>query len=185
MNLPCPLWLDALLIAPFRWPASPYLGMWLGSTLLALWCLILGELSYALVFLLQRRRLSQMQDDMVRLHNLSVDAIHSGDKVAYLAVNSLAQEKLGNNFFATAAAGMTAIWPLPFALAWMAQRFEGIVLYHLPGTTRSLGYVFVLLSAYIAEKLVFSRLKRHLPLFARIEAIKQADRERRGPMRPF
>jgi len=43
----------------------------------------------------------------------------------------------------------------------------------------------VLLSAYIAEKLVFSRLKRHLPLFARIEAIKQADRERRGPMRPF
>lgn len=48
-----------------------------------------------------------------------------------------------------------------------------------------LGYVFVLLSAYIAEKLVFSRLKRHLPLFARIEAIKQADRERRGPMRPF
>ncbi len=88
MNLPCPLWLDALLIAPFRWPASPYLGMWLGSTLLALWCLILG-------------------------------------------------------------------------------------------------YVFVLLSAYIAEKLVFSRLKRHLPLFARIEAIKQADRERRGPMRPF
>lgn len=180
-----PEWLDALLIAPFRLPASPHAGIWLGSAVLALWCLLLGELTRAVLFLLQHRRFSRMQDEMVRYHNLSVDAIHAGNKEAYLAANSLAHETFGNSFFAQAATGLASVWPVPFALGWMAQRFEGLALYAVPGTTRTLGYVFVLFSVYMAERLLFARIKPHLPLFSRIEALKRESREKRGPMRPF
>ena len=179
-----PSWLDALLIAPFRLPASPYVGMWLGAAVLAFWCLLLGELTSAVLFFAQHRRFSRMHDDMVRYHNLSVDALHAGNKEAYLAANTLAHETFGNGFFAQAAAGLASIWPLPFALAWMAQRFEGITIYAV-GSSYELGYVFVLLSAYLIERLLFARIRRRLPLFARIEAIKRASRERRVPMRPF
>ncbi|MBQ9406610.1 MAG: hypothetical protein IJU37_07745 [Desulfovibrio sp.] len=179
-----PAWLDALLIAPFRLPDSPYAGIWLGASFLAFLCLLVGELTSAMLFFVQHRRFSRMQDDMVRYHNLSVDALHAGNKEAYLAANTLAHETFGNGFFAQAASGLASLWPLPFALAWMAQRFEGITLYVLPGGY-GLGYVFVLLSAYIVERVAFGRIKHRLPLFARIESLKKAARDKRGPMRPF
>ncbi|MCR4665708.1 MAG: hypothetical protein K5657_00240 [Desulfovibrio sp.] len=180
-----PEWLDTLLIAPFRLPASPYAGIWLGSAVLAFWCLIIGELTRAALFFPQFRRFSRMHDDMVRYHNLSVDAIHAGNKDAYLAANTLAHDTFGNAFFAQAATGLASIWPVPFALAWMSQRFEGIALYAIPGTSYTLGYVFVLIIVYIAERILFAKLRPHLPLFSRIEEIKRKEREKRGPMRPF
>ena len=179
-----PFWLDALLIAPFRIPSSPYVGIWLGATVLAFWCLLLGELTSAILFFAQHRRFSRIQDDMVRYHNLSVDALHAGNKEAYFAANTLAHESFGNGFFTQATTGLASVWPVPFALAWMAQRFEGITLY-VVGSTYELGYVFVLLSVYVIERVLFVYIRCHLPLFARIESIKRAEREKRDPMRPF
>lgn len=178
-----PDWLDAVLIAPFRWPDSPHIGLWLGSGLLSCLCLLLGELTSAGLFFLQRRRLLEMQDGVLRYHNLSVDALYAGNKEAYLAANTLAHEDFGRSFFAQAAVGMAGLWPLPFALAWMALRFEGIAVYTIPGTSLQAGYVFVLLTTYIAARIAFARCKKHLPLFSRIEDIKRRAREKRGPAR--
>ncbi|MCR5812963.1 MAG: hypothetical protein K6G15_00525 [Desulfovibrio sp.] len=184
-----PAWLDALLILPFRCPDSPRLGFWLGSSVLALICLILGEVTFALIFFLQRTLSSAQSnnhlDDLVRYHNLSVQAIHEGNKEAYLATNALAHEHFGRHFFAQAASGLASLWPLPFALAWLAQRFEGLTLYIIPHTSIALGYVFVLLTCYICERLLFGRIRRHLPLFGRIEAIRRAEREKRGKLQSF
>ena len=104
-----PAWLDAFLIAPFRWPASAEAGLWLGSALLAFYSLVLGELISALVYLWHRRRLEAMQAEVLRYHNLSVDAIHAGDKQAYLAINKMAHDEFGKSFFAQAGPGTAAM----------------------------------------------------------------------------
>ncbi len=178
-------WLDAWLIAPFRWPASAEAGLWLGAALLALCCLLLGELSAGLAYLWQRRRLEAMQAGVLRYHNLSVDAIHAGDKEAYLAINRTAHDEFGKSFFAQAGVGMASIWPLPFALGWMALRFEGIPVYAVPGTSLHAGYVFVFLTCYIAERILFARLRKRLPFFARIEDLKARARAARGQAKRF
>jgi hypothetical protein len=181
-----PVWLDAFLIAPFRWPASPTLGFWLGSALIAVYCTLLGEFCAAVIFLIHHRYFDSMQDDMVRYHNLSVQALHAGNKEAYLAANTMAREGFGKNFFAQASIGISSLWPVPFALGWMALRFEGIYLYRIPGTERYGGYVFVLLSLYIVIRVLFSRYaKPRLPLFRHINDIKRKAREARGAMRPL
>ncbi len=185
--MPLPPFLDALLIAPFRWPESPHLGIWLGSVLLALLCLLLGESTSALLYLLKSRFFKAQDshlDDLVRYHNLSVDAIHQGNKEAYLATNSLAHEHFGRYFFAQAAFGLASLWPLPFALAWLAQRFEGLTFY-VVAERIALGYVFVFLTCYICERVVFGRIKRFLPFFGRLEAQKRAEREKRGKLKSF
>lgn len=179
-----PPWLDAFLIAPYRWPAWEHAGLWLGSSLLALYCTVIGEYCAAALYLLHRRYYSSMEENMVRHHNLSVDALHAGNKEAYLAANRLAQEDFGKSFFARATVGFASLWPLPFALGWMGLRFEGIDLYTIPGAGLKAGYPFVLLTLYIAARILFSRYaKRALPPFPRIAAMQRKDKEARGTMK--
>lgn len=179
-----PLWLDAFLIAPFRWPGWDHAGMWLGSALLAFHCTVIGEYFAAGLYFLHRRYYSGMEDNMVRYHNLSVDALHAGNKEAYLAANKLAQEDFGKSFFAQATIGFASLWPVPFALGWMSLRFEGIGMYTIPGTELRAGYVFVFLSLYILIRIFFSRyVKRVLPPFPRIAKLKRKAKEARGTMK--
>ncbi len=93
-------------------------------------------------------------------HALSMKALHSGNKEAYLASNKLAHEYFGKHFFARASVGMAAIVPIPFALAWLSLRFEGIVLYKIPFTSITMGYVFVFLTAYICVRISWGRSMR-------------------------
>ena len=181
-----PVWLDSILIAPFRWPTDPYAGLWLGSAVLAWYCILLGEAISALLFLVHHRYYTSMQDSMLHYHNLSVDALHAGNKEAYLAANKLAQEDFGKSFFAQATIGLASLLPLPFALGWMATRFEGITVYTFPLVNISAGFVFVFLSVYIISRILFSRfVKKRLPLFREIETIKKQAREARGKARSF
>ena len=171
-----PSWLDALLIAPFRWPAGAYAGMWLGSAFLGIYCLLLGEGTAASLYLLHHTHYAADDNEMARFHNISMAALQAGNKEAYLAANTLAREHFGRNFFASAALGLTSLWPLPFALGWMSLRFEGIVLYDLPGSEYGVGYVFVLLAVYIAFRLCFGRVKKFLPLFRHVERLRAKTR---------
>lgn len=181
-------WVDLFLITPFRIPGYqniPIWSMWLGSSVLAFYCIIIGETIGAVLFLIHRRYYLGLQDKMTRYHNISVDALHSGNKEVYLAANKLANDDFGKNFFAQASISMSTLLPVPFALGWMAQRFEDIVIYRIPGTEISLGYVFVLLSAYIVIRILFSRVKKRLPLFRRVDEIKRKASEERGPTKSF
>lgn len=180
-------WIDLFLITPFRLPGpdAPIWGMWLGSTLLAFYCTVVGEIIGAVLFLVHRKHYLGLEEEMTRHHNISVGALHAGDKETYLAVNKLANDDFGKSFFAQATIGLSTLLPLPFALGWMANRFEGVVIYRIPGTTISLGYVFVMLSAYIVIRILFSRVKTHIPLFRRVAEIKREAREKRGPTKSF
>jgi len=168
-----PSWLDAFLIAPFRWPAGAYAGIWLGSAFLASYCLLLGEVTAAVLYLLHHKFYETDAGEMRHFHKLSMDALHAGDKEAYLAANTLAHEHFGKTFFAGAALGLASLWPLPFALGWMGLRFEGIILYELPWQGYGAGYVFVLLTVYIFFRLCFGRIKKFLPVFSAVERIRR------------
>lgn len=159
--------------------------MWLGSFVLASYCVVIGAFTSAGLYLLHHKYFSSMQDNMVRYHNLSVEALHSGNKEAYLAANKLAQEDFGKSFFAQATIGFASLWPLPFALSWMSARFEGIAIYRLPWTDMHAGYVFILITVYIAVRVFFSRFTKKLPPFSHVEAIKLRGKERRGEFRSF
>ncbi len=100
-----------------------------------------------------------MQDEMQRYHKISMNALHAGNKEAYFAANKMAHEHFGKNFFARASVGIATIFPVPFALAWLSLRFEGITLYSIPFTNIQMGYVFVFLTSYILLRIMWNPLK--------------------------
>ncbi len=150
--------LDALLIAPFRWPAHAEAGLWLGCALLALYCVGFGKIIHALLQRLHGTYYGNMQHDMQRYHTVSMKALHAGNKEAYFAANKMAHEHFGKHFFARASISMASLVPVPFALSWLSLRFEGLKLYTIPYTELSMGYVFVFLSCYIVLRISSAKL---------------------------
>lgn len=180
-------WIDLFLITPFRFTGadSPIWGMWLGSAFLAFYCTVIGELVGAALFLAHRKYYLGLEDKMTRHHNISVSALHAGDKETYRAVNKLANDDFGKNFFAQASIGLSTLLPVPFALGWMSNRFEGYDIYRIPGTQLTAGYVFILIISYIVIRILFSRVKKRLPLFRHVDEIKRKAKEERGTLQPF
>ncbi len=160
-----PSWLDAFLIAPFRWLNHAETGLWLGCALLALYCIGIGKAIYGLLQCLHGNYYHGMQNEMLRFHTVSMKALHAGNKEAYFAANEMAHENFGKHFFARASMSMASLVPVPFALSWLSLRFEGITLYTLPFTKLTMGYVFVFLSCYIVLRILWgkteSALKQH------------------------
>ena len=176
---------DSFLIAPFAWLANPILGMWLGCAILAIYCVIVGDFVGGLLFLANKKHHITMQDEMMKSHNLSVQALQQGDKESYLAINRVAHEQFGKSFFAQAGLGMSSLLPVPFALWWLSLRFEGIPIHYFPFTQHPLGYPFVFLFCYIALRIAFSRIKKHLPFFGYVYTVQQEAKQKRGEMRSF
>ncbi|MBG0774825.1 MAG: hypothetical protein H0S85_00130 [Desulfovibrionaceae bacterium] len=158
--------LDTALIAPYRLTGSSVAGFWLGTAVLDVWCVLLGELTMAGVYLWNWRHYDSQNRAMVRMHNISVRAIAMGDKTAYKAGNKLANEEFGKCFFAQMALFATSLWPMPFALGWLATRFSGVDI-HLAGSF-DVGYAFVCIGLYIPLRIAFSRVKTRLSLFRRV-----------------
>ncbi len=180
-----PAWLDAFFIGPFRWLPDPTLSLWLGTAFLCAYAVLGGEITSTLLFWSHRGYYERLQDEVVKAHNLSVEALRAGNKEAYTAINKQAHERFGKAFFAQAAVGMASLWPVPFALDWLSLRFEGIPVHRIPFTDQSVGYVFVFLALYIPLRILFSRIKKRLPGFRRVEEARRRAREARGAMRSF
>ncbi len=167
------LYLDFILIWPYRLVGSGLAGFWLGTSALALWCVLLGEISMAAIFLWNREHYAEQTNEMVRMHNLSVRAIQAKDKKSYKAANAFANEHFGKAFFAQAALFAVSLWPVPFALGWLDQRFGMIKIPVIPGLDWTMGYPFFLILLYIVERVLFSRLKWHLPFFGRVARLQR------------
>jgi hypothetical protein len=158
---------DAVCIAPYRLLVHPVAGFYLGTFLLSLACLFLGKTSQDLVWLWNRGHYEREEAEMIRMHNLSVAAIESGDKTAYKAANHEANEAFGKSFFAGAALFSVSIWPVPFVLGWMSGRFAEVDIPVLPG--HYIRYNAVFLGLYILMRLTMWGLWRRLPLLGRVE----------------
>ncbi len=175
--------LDALLILPYRLSGNAVAGFYLGTAVLAVACLLAGKASEGLVWLLNRSHYNKEAAELARMHNLSVAAIEAGNKDAYKAANRQANESFGKAFFAGAALFSVSIWPLPFALAWLSMRFEGVDIPVLPG--HAVRYNAVFLGLYIIARLLLAGQWKRLPLFGRVERQRREAAERRERLRAW
>ncbi len=151
--------IDHFLMFPFRLPSSATLGLWIGCAFLALYCTIIGEGIRYLFMRMHKKYYSGFSDKAKHYHELSMKALHCGDKESYLAANKLAHDNFGKGFFARASVSMAILLPVPFALNWLSLRFEGIIVHTVPFIEKGVGYVFVFLILYIILRIVFSRLR--------------------------
>lgn len=171
--------MDQLLIAPFRLFSIPILGYLFGIFCLAFLCVFLGRMTVAATWVWNRDRLMSDNREMVRMHNLSFQALAAKDKNAYRACNKQANEAFGKYFFSRMAMGMASLWPLPFTLAWMGNRFGSVdfsLPFSVPLIGDAVGYTFSFIPMYVLTVILFGKLRPYIPLFARLDADADADR---------
>jgi multisubunit Na+/H+ antiporter MnhB subunit len=157
------VFLDPYLIWSYRSPDNAYVGFCLGTLVLVLICLVLGEITISLAARLLEKHLENLTVEAVRYQDLSIAAAQAGDKASFQAVNKLANEAFGKSFFPQVALSMARLWPVPFALAWMQYRFLEIE-FPLPLVGLSLGYIGIFIIIYVAAYMLFKRLRAKLPL---------------------
>ncbi|MBI4799313.1 MAG: hypothetical protein HY794_11410 [Desulfarculus sp.] len=153
--------LDPWLIIPYRWLDDPVGAWWLGTSVLALACVALGELTLRLGKRLNRASLTELDGQTRRMHDNSLQALKQGDKSSYKAMNKLANEAFGRGFFLKAAMGMASLWPAFLTAGWLEARFQGLVI-ALPGLEFGVGWPPAFISLYILARLAWGRLKRRL-----------------------
>ena len=143
----------------YRLPDNAYAGFFLGTFVLALICVIIGDVTLALAVRLVGKRLENLSAESLKYQDLSIEAAKAGDKASYKAANKLANEAFGMSFFSQMAVSMARLWPLPFALAWMQTRFTEVE-FPLPFIGLSLGYIGVFIILYIAAYFLFKQVKK-------------------------
>jgi len=166
------LFLDPWLIAPFRWLPSASAGYLLGTLILALYCIILGDLSASLVTLINKKYIRKMQAKMDHNHELSETALKLGDKESYKAVNKQGLDAFGHSFSLGAAIFCVSIWPMPFALAWLSLRFVDAPLelpFQMPFIGNTVEYFPSFLLLYIATRILYSSIMSRVTWYRTIK----------------
>ncbi|MEW6660223.1 MAG: hypothetical protein AB1424_16375 [Thermodesulfobacteriota bacterium] len=158
--------LDPCLIWFYRLTGQAGVDFVIGTLVLAGFCLVIGEITVSLTSRFLRKRLGEKTAEAQKYQNLSMDALKAGNKEAYQAANTLANEAFGHSFFQQAALSAAFLWPIFFALAWMQYRFLDLE-FPLPLLGWSLGYIGIFILLYIPALFLFKRVKRNLPYYRR------------------
>jgi hypothetical protein len=161
--------IDPVLIYPYRWFENPMIGWWVGTFILALWASLLGELTLAVAYRINRSHIARNLDQTSYYHVQSLKAKQAGDEKAYKGINKLANEEFGKSFFLFMAMGMASLWPAFFAAAWLSRRFGDIV-FTLPNWLGAieLNFIAPFIVLYIAARMIFSRLKPFIPFINQV-----------------
>lgn len=177
--------IDNILITPYRMDIPSVAAFWIGTSILAIWCIILGEICMSLGYLWNRKYYNGLNKEMIRMHNISIEAILRKDKKIFKSSNEWANEYFGKVFFAHAALFAISLWPVPFALGWLQKRFSGIDIHTIPVLNFGLEYPFVFISAYIILRYLFSKVRKYIPGFKRVDQIKEDDASESGEMKSW
>lgn len=154
--------IDILFIAPYRWPGNPYIGWWLGTLLMGIWCTLFGEMTLALAVRINRSRVKEVTEEVMEYHQGSINALKAGDKTAFKAINRLANEAYGKTFFLQISMACASLWPVALALGWMQTRFSGVdfsLPFQFPIIGRTVSYPFVFIPLYILVRIMFREVK--------------------------
>ena len=154
----------------YRLPEIPIMGFYLGTAVLTVVCVILGDFTFNLVVRADRAKIKETTGETTRYNNLSIEALQAGDGDSYHACNKMANEAFGRMFFLQLALSTAALWPLPFALAWMQYRFFGVEL-PLPFSSLHVGYAGVFIPMYIMARILYAQIRPRLPFFRGAKAI--------------
>jgi hypothetical protein len=156
--------LDPILITLYRLTGYPLVDYYLGTFLLALLTVLVGELTISVVFRINKAHLDKLNARVEKMQRLSSDALAEGDQAGYKACNKEGNDAFGQLFFNKFGLSAASLWPIFFALAWMQERFAEIGL-PLPWIGWEINYFFFFLLCYILARIFFGRIKRKLPYF--------------------
>ena len=168
------LFLDPYLIWFYRLTGQPGWNFIIGTSVVAVLALMVGELTSFLASLLVRRHFTQVAGEAKKYQDLSMEALKAGDRPAYEAVNKLANDAFHKSFFMQLALSATFFWPIFFMLGWMQERFQGVEI-PLVVVPYSLGFVGIFIILYALAYFLFKRVKYRLPYFRRIKGILDAN----------
>ncbi len=132
---------------------------WAGTFVLALWAVALGHGTVYLARAINGSLLERSSFEAREFSNKSMDALRSGDKEAYKAINSLANDSFGKSFFQQVAVSAGSLWPAFLGAAWLEARF-GEIRFAVPWTENGLNFVPPYLICYIAARIIWGRAKR-------------------------
>ncbi|MGA7579258.1 MAG: hypothetical protein ACLQUW_08865 [Desulfobaccales bacterium] len=178
------LFLDPYLIWFYRLTGQGGWNFVIGTSVLAVLAMLVGEFTSSLASLLVHRHFTQVAGEAKKYQDLSMEALKAGDRPAYEAANKLANEAFGHAFFQQLTMSATFLWPAFFALAWMSYRFADLK-FPVPYLHFSLGYVAVFLFLFVAAYFVFKPLKYRIPYFRRIKAMLDASSHAAQEMKSF
>jgi hypothetical protein len=156
--------LDPFLIILYRLTGNPMADYFLGTFLLALLAVVVGEFTISIVFKVNKAHLDKLNARVEKMKHLSSEALALGDQAGYKACNKEGNDAFGQLFFNKFGLSAASLWPIFFALAWMQERFAEIGL-PLPWLGWEINYFFFFLMCYILARIFFSRIKRNLPYF--------------------
>lgn len=167
------LLIDPVLIGPYRLTEHALAGFVFGTLCLALWCVVIGELTLSAALRFNRRHIDELKREIADRESLSWQAHAAGDHEGYQAINKQANDAWGRHFFSMAAHSAGMLWPIPFALFWMDSRFHEVQfsLFWPLGLIikQSVGYPFFFIPLYILARLIFGKLRRWLPYFRGVQ----------------
>jgi hypothetical protein len=155
---------DPVLITLYRLTGYPLADYFLGTFLLALLAVVVGELTISIVFKVNKAHLDRLNAKVEKMSHLSEEALRLGDEESYKAINKEGNDAFGHLFFNKFGLSAASLWPIFFALAWMQERFSEIGL-PLPWIGWEINYFFFFLLCYILARIFFGRIKRKLPYF--------------------
>ena len=164
---------DGFLITFYRITGYSLIDYFIGTTVLAFLCIVIGELSISLAIRFNKRYLDSMSQEMTEKETLALKAYRAGDKTGYKALNKEATDAWGKHFFTMVAYSAGILWPIPFALGWMQTRFSEVQfdlafpLSMIFGKT--VGYIFTFIPIYIFCRIVFKYMRPHLPYFRGVQ----------------
>jgi hypothetical protein len=168
----CYLSIDAFLIYFYRIVDQPLLGYFIGTGILCLLCVIIGEFTLSVAFRFNKKGIDQDSREMTKMQNLSLRALLAKDKRSYKAFNREANDAFGKFFFKQIALAAASLWPIPFALGWMQTRFmniEFLLPCRFPVIGKTVGYSFTFIPMYILVYILFGKIKHKLPYFKTME----------------
>jgi hypothetical protein len=158
---------DSILIHLYRITGNPLVDYLVGTFLLALLTVLVGEFTISLVFRINRAHLDKLNARVEKMSRLSSEAFRVGDEQSYKACNKEGNDAFGHLFFNKFGLAAASLWPIFLSLAWMQGRFGQIGL-PLPWIGWEINYVFFFILCYVPARILFGRLKPRLPYFGTI-----------------
>ena len=164
--------MDRFLMPFFRFPDSSLPGYYLGTFVLSITCVIAGKCSLFLALRFNKNRLSSDNNEMGHYQELSIEALKAGDKNAYRACNSIANDAYGKNFFSHIALAASALWPVFIALGWMQHHFDRVdfrKIVSVPWSEYIFGYFTTFILCYLVALITFNKTKNGLALLTALD----------------
>ena len=165
------LFIDQFLILFYRVSGIPIFDYMIGTFILSMITVLLGEVTVSLALKANKPYLGELSNRMKEKEKLAISAYEMGDMKGYKALNREATDAWGKKFFSMMGHSAAILWPVPFALGWMQTRFAGVdfaVSFPFTLVTDSVGYTFTFFPIYILARIVFGQMRPRLPYFSTI-----------------